>query len=187
MQGLPRNFLHVKDSSEAVKNTKTLSCGCRSTTIRKKYAHAECAISIRKVAKQPQWLNTKNINIMKSFPAEVPLMIGFFEIGLGFSLGFAKSQLRRVLRLFFLLQVSSSEELIHILVPNSFFSIMDPFSALSLAGNIIQFIDFGGCLLGSARQLYKSPVGSLAVSRTKSFSSRLILRLLLKRYDSQCA
>jgi len=40
---------------------------------------------------------------------------------------------------------------------------MDPFSALSLAGNIIQFVDFGAHLLSSARELYKSPVGSLAV------------------------
>ncbi|KAH6698160.1 hypothetical protein BKA61DRAFT_530992, partial [Leptodontidium sp. MPI-SDFR-AT-0119] len=40
---------------------------------------------------------------------------------------------------------------------------MDPFTALSLAGNIIQFIDFGGRLLSNARELYKSSVGSLAV------------------------
>lgn len=41
--------------------------------------------------------------------------------------------------------------------------IMDPLSALSLAGNIIQFIDFGGRLLSNARELYKSSVGSLAI------------------------
>ena len=40
---------------------------------------------------------------------------------------------------------------------------MDPLSALSVAGNIIQFIDFGCRLLSKARELYKSPVGSLAV------------------------
>lgn len=45
----------------------------------------------------------------------------------------------------------------------SSFSIMDPFTGLSLAGNIIQFIDFGGRLLSNARELYKSSVGSLAV------------------------
>jgi hypothetical protein len=40
---------------------------------------------------------------------------------------------------------------------------MDPFSALSLAGNIIQFVDFGARLLSNARELYRSPVGSLSV------------------------
>ena len=40
---------------------------------------------------------------------------------------------------------------------------MDPFSALSLAGNIIQFVDFGGRLLSKARELCKSPVGTLTV------------------------
>jgi hypothetical protein len=39
---------------------------------------------------------------------------------------------------------------------------MDALSALSLAGNIIQFIDFGSRLLSNARELYKSSVGSLA-------------------------
>ena len=39
---------------------------------------------------------------------------------------------------------------------------MDPFSALSLAGNIIQFVDFGARLLSNARELYRSPVGSLS-------------------------
>jgi hypothetical protein len=40
---------------------------------------------------------------------------------------------------------------------------MEPFSALSLAGNIIQFVDFGARLLSNARELYRSPVGSLSV------------------------
>ena len=40
---------------------------------------------------------------------------------------------------------------------------MDPLSALSLAGNVIQFVDFGSKLLGKAGELYRSPVGSLAI------------------------
>ncbi|KAK7949469.1 hypothetical protein PG988_016108 [Apiospora saccharicola] len=39
---------------------------------------------------------------------------------------------------------------------------MDPMSAISLAGNIIAFIDFGGKLLSNTRQLYKSKDGALS-------------------------
>ncbi|KUJ09034.1 uncharacterized protein LY89DRAFT_788448 [Mollisia scopiformis] len=38
---------------------------------------------------------------------------------------------------------------------------MDPLTTLSLAGNIIQFVDFGTKLFSEARQLYNSSVGSL--------------------------
>jgi hypothetical protein len=40
---------------------------------------------------------------------------------------------------------------------------MDPLTALSLAGNIIQFVDFGSRLLRRAGEFYKSSVGSLTV------------------------
>ena len=40
---------------------------------------------------------------------------------------------------------------------------MDPLAALSLAGNIIQFVDFGGRLLGGAGEIYRSADGSLKV------------------------
>jgi hypothetical protein len=40
---------------------------------------------------------------------------------------------------------------------------MDPLTALSLVGNIIQFVDFGSRLLSTTKALYKSPLGSLAV------------------------
>ena len=39
---------------------------------------------------------------------------------------------------------------------------MDPFSALSLAGNIIQFVDFGIRLLSEAHEIYQSSSGSAA-------------------------
>jgi hypothetical protein len=39
---------------------------------------------------------------------------------------------------------------------------MDPLTALSIAGNIIQFVDFGSHLLGRAGALYRSPTGSLS-------------------------
>jgi hypothetical protein len=38
---------------------------------------------------------------------------------------------------------------------------MDPLTALSAAGTIVQFVDFGTRLLSQATELYKSPVGTL--------------------------
>lgn len=38
---------------------------------------------------------------------------------------------------------------------------MDPLSALSLAGNIIQFVDFGTRLFAEGQELYKSEAGRL--------------------------
>lgn len=39
--------------------------------------------------------------------------------------------------------------------------VMDPLSALSLAGNIIQFVDFGTRLFAEGQELYKSEAGRL--------------------------
>lgn len=41
---------------------------------------------------------------------------------------------------------------------------MDPLTALSVAGNIIQFVDFGTKLLSQATELYKSSVGTLRIN-----------------------
>jgi hypothetical protein len=41
---------------------------------------------------------------------------------------------------------------------------MDPLTALSLAGTIVQFVDFGSKLLSAGRELYKSTTGSLTVN-----------------------
>jgi hypothetical protein len=41
---------------------------------------------------------------------------------------------------------------------------MDPLSAISLAGNIVQFVEFGVKLLSGAYDLYRSPTGTLAVN-----------------------
>jgi hypothetical protein len=40
---------------------------------------------------------------------------------------------------------------------------MDPLSALSLAGTVIQFVDFGSKLISQGYELYKSTNGQLAV------------------------
>jgi hypothetical protein len=37
--------------------------------------------------------------------------------------------------------------------------VLDPLSALSIAGNIVQFIDFGSKLLNSSREVYHSAEG----------------------------
>ena len=43
---------------------------------------------------------------------------------------------------------------------------MDPLTALSLAGTIVQFVDFGRKLLSTTQELYHSTVGSLDVNQT---------------------
>jgi hypothetical protein len=43
-----------------------------------------------------------------------------------------------------------------------FFIVMDPLTALSLAGTLVQFIDFGSRLLSAGQELYKSASGNLA-------------------------
>ena len=57
---------------------------------------------------------------------------------------------------------------------------MDPLSALSLAGNVIQFIDFGIRLLSSAGELYELSAGSLAVNDELEFVTT-DLRALVKK------
>ena len=42
---------------------------------------------------------------------------------------------------------------------------MDPLSALSLAGNVIQFVDFGTKLISKSVEIYKSADGSLATNQ----------------------
>lgn len=41
---------------------------------------------------------------------------------------------------------------------------MDPLTAVSLAGTIVQFVDFSSKLLSAGRELYKSTAGSLTVN-----------------------
>ena len=40
---------------------------------------------------------------------------------------------------------------------------MDPLSAIGLAGNILQFVDFASTLLGQGVEIYRSAVGATAV------------------------
>ena len=42
--------------------------------------------------------------------------------------------------------------------------VLDPFSALGLANNVVQFVDFGSKLFSGAAELYRSVDGALAVN-----------------------
>ena len=42
--------------------------------------------------------------------------------------------------------------------------VLDPFSALGLAGNVVQFVDFGTKLFSEAAELYRSVDGTLQVN-----------------------
>lgn len=39
---------------------------------------------------------------------------------------------------------------------------LDPFTALSLAGNVVQFLGFAGSIISTGHELYFSPNGTLA-------------------------
>ena len=64
---------------------------------------------------------------------------------------------------------------------------MDPLPALSVAGNIIQFIDFGVRLLSKARELYKSPDGTLAVHDEITLITADLKALMKKLRQSACS
>jgi hypothetical protein len=57
---------------------------------------------------------------------------------------------------------------------------MDPLTALSLAGNVVQFVDFGCQLLSHSRELYKSTWGSLAADEELHLVTADLRALILK-------
>jgi hypothetical protein len=61
---------------------------------------------------------------------------------------------------------------------------MDPLSALSLAGNIVQFVDFGLKLLSGAVELYKSPSGTLAAHHELELVTTDLSALVIKLRQS---
>jgi hypothetical protein len=64
---------------------------------------------------------------------------------------------------------------------------MDPLSALSLAGTVVQFVEFGGKLLKEGRELYRSTTGSLTVNDELELVvvdlQALVAKLKLRRVD----
>jgi hypothetical protein len=57
---------------------------------------------------------------------------------------------------------------------------MDPLSALSVAGTIIQFVDFGMKMLSSSVELYTSTQGSLKVSEELKLATGDLQAVLVK-------
>jgi hypothetical protein len=57
---------------------------------------------------------------------------------------------------------------------------MDPSTALSLAGNVVQFVDFGCQLLSQSRELYRSTRGSLAADEELHLVTADLRALILK-------
>jgi hypothetical protein len=57
---------------------------------------------------------------------------------------------------------------------------MDPLTALSLAGTVVQFVDFGSRLLSDCRELYKSKTGTLTAYEVLELVT-LDLRALVRK------
>lgn len=57
---------------------------------------------------------------------------------------------------------------------------MDPLTALSLAGNILQFVEFGARLISDCRELYKSKTGTLTANEELELVT-LDLRALVRK------
>jgi hypothetical protein len=64
---------------------------------------------------------------------------------------------------------------------------MDPLSIVSLVGTIVQFVDFGGKLLSNAVELYRSPVGKLAVHHELELVTTGLQALISKLRQSLCS
>ena len=61
---------------------------------------------------------------------------------------------------------------------------MDPLTALSLTGTVIQFVDFGSRLLSQGRQLYNSADGKLTANEENEVITRDLHNLIKKLRQS---
>ncbi|KAF8850535.1 hypothetical protein BDZ45DRAFT_696655 [Acephala macrosclerotiorum] len=57
---------------------------------------------------------------------------------------------------------------------------MDPLTALSLAGTIVQFVDFGSKLVSRSQELYRSSNGSLTVNEELDLVTQTLLKIVAK-------
>lgn len=62
---------------------------------------------------------------------------------------------------------------------------MDPLTALSLAGTIVQFVDFGSKLLRDARGLYRSSSGALTANEELELVTADLRALIVKLRQSE--
>jgi hypothetical protein len=58
--------------------------------------------------------------------------------------------------------------------------VLDPLTAFSVAGTIIQFVDFGTKIFSRSNQLYKSVDGALSVNKELEDISTDLLKLMVK-------
>lgn len=65
-------------------------------------------------------------------------------------------------------------------------ALMDPLTALSVAGTIVQFADFGCKLLSGYRELYKSTSGTLAANEEIELVTVDLQAVVLKLRRSVC-
>ena len=64
---------------------------------------------------------------------------------------------------------------------------MDPLTALSLAGTIVQFVDFGRTLITDARDLYTSSSGTLTANEELELVTADLQALVLQLLKSFCS
>jgi hypothetical protein len=57
---------------------------------------------------------------------------------------------------------------------------LDPLTALSLAGTIVQFVDFGSKLISRSQEMYRSVNGSLSVNEELDLVTQTLLKLVAK-------
>lgn len=57
---------------------------------------------------------------------------------------------------------------------------LDPLSALSLVGTIVQFVDFGSKLVSRSQELYRSANGSLSVNEELDLATQTLIKLVAK-------
>ena len=57
---------------------------------------------------------------------------------------------------------------------------LDPLTALSVAGTIVQFVDFGSKLVSRSQELYRSSNGNLSVNEELSLITTTLLKLITK-------
>jgi hypothetical protein len=58
--------------------------------------------------------------------------------------------------------------------------VLDPLTALSVAGTIVQFVNFGTRILSRSRQLYHSTKGALAQDEEFDFITTHLIKLTAK-------
>jgi hypothetical protein len=62
---------------------------------------------------------------------------------------------------------------------------MDPITALSIAGNVVQFISFGSDLFSKGREIYKSTTGTLSTYEQLELLTTDLRSLVIKSFANE--